>query len=326
MDEAVKPDVQSGLSNYLSHKKKRYPCHVNRISALDDPCLRKLYYKRANWADAEPIDDGLQGIFETGNVLEPVIERIVSEVGHAADPPWRIVGAQTPTNDQFLKDHNISGKIDGFLQRENPTTGKWETLGVVDIKTMSPNVYRGIKGYQSLTKYPWTRKYRGQLMLYALAHNVERCYLLLVNKQNLYDMRLIDFDIDMDYCERLIQKADAVSEAVEKGEPPAKINDPDTCERCEYRSLCMPEYQLGSDMEISDNEELEGILERLAELEPVEKEIKDLKKQRDAMLVKGQNVSVGKWLITWKKSVSERTPQPAKTIERWTKKIQKIDS
>ena len=77
-------DISTGLQAVLKSKKKTFPQHVNRISQLDDPCLRRLYYARHDWDKATETDDGLQGIFETGNVLEPIIERIASEYGIAA--------------------------------------------------------------------------------------------------------------------------------------------------------------------------------------------------------------------------------------------------
>lgn len=313
-------DISSGISTVLESKKKVFPSHVNRISSLDDPCLRKLYYMRSAWDKAKPIDDGLQGVFETGNLLEPVIERIVSEVGHASTPKWRIVGAQTPTNDALLKKYQISGTIDGFLQ-EQDETGIWVTLGVVDIKTMSANVYRQIDGYDDLNRYPWTAKYRGQVMMYALAHGLEGCYLLLVNKQNLYDMKIIGFDLDMAYCERLLTKAEAVNDSIEDGEPPAKINDPSLCQSCPWYSFCAPELTMPGNLMVSDNSVLEEILERLDDLGETAKEISSLERDRDKILIKGQDVACGRFIVTWKEIEVHRKAQEARIEKQWRKSI-----
>lgn len=322
MDTANKTiDIQSGLAAVLESKKTTYPCHVNRISALDDPCVRRLYYMRHDWDKAEPTDNGLQGIFETGNLLEPIIERIVSEVGLASNPPWRIVGTQTATNDELLKQYQISGTIDGFMQVKN---GDWQTVGVVDIKTMSTNIFQTINDYSSLLKYPWTRKYRGQLMLYSLAHNLETCFILLVNKNNLYNMKLIEFPLDMDYCEGLFQKAARVNRAIKDEAPPEKLNDPDECPRCKFASLCCPDFTTGKDVQINDNAELEAILNRLEELDPQASEYAELEKQRDACLTKGTDTVCGKWLVTWKKTVTEYKAKSAYTLDIWRKKIVKV--
>lgn len=324
-------DVRSGISAILQTKKRTFPQHVNRISAIDDPCLRRLYYRRAAWDKAEPTPDSLQGVFETGNILEPVIERIVSEVGQACSPKWRIVGSQTPTNDAFLKQYQISGSIDGFLQMmlpkyEHDTLGAWETLGVIDIKTMSGNIYPQINSYDDLAKYPWTRGYRGQLMTYAFAHNLEQCFILMVNKNNLFDMKMIDFGIDMDYLERLLQKAQLINEAIELELPPEGVNDCDICQRCAWLSYCAPSLAVNGNLEIIDDAELEAVLNRIDELEPEAEELKDLEKARDAMLAKGKDIVCGNHMVTWKHVKFEKKPTVACTVEQWRKKIVRMDN
>jgi len=313
-------DIQPGLDAYLEGKRKLYPQHVNRVSSLDDPCLRRLYYRRAAWDKAAPHPTSLLGVFETGTVLEPVIERIVSEVGMASNPPWRIVGSQMPTNDAFLQKYEISGSIDGFLQIytsgvNDITTLSWKTLGVVDIKTMSGNIYPRLNTYEDLAFYPWTRAYRGQLMTYAFAHNLEDCFILAVNKQNLYEMKLIHFPIDMAYLEGLLQKAATVNAAIEAGEPPDGANDHSACDRCQWLSYCLPDLEPTPGLKFVDNAELEDVLDRMAELEGEMEDYKRLEKRRDEMLTKGQDMSIGRWLITWKQSRNGAWRKTITTVE-----------
>jgi hypothetical protein len=318
-------NIQSGIASVLASKKKMFPQHVNRISAMDDPCLRRLFYMRTAWDKAEKTDDNLQGVFETGTILEPVIERIVSEVGQASSPRWRIVGTQTTTNDELLKKYQISGTIDGFLQVESD--GKWETVGVCDIKTMSPNVFPQVNSYDDLMKYSWTRRYRGQLMLYSLAHNIENCFILAVNKSNLFDMKLIQFQVDMQYCENLLQKASIVNQAVKKDTAPDGINDPKECPRCKFYSYCCPPISTGGNMEMVDNPELEAILNRISELEPQADEYDELVKSRDKILIQGHDVTCGNWIVQWNKVEKSFKPQPAKdgfTRTEWRKTIQRV--
>lgn len=315
-------NIQSGLEAVLKAKKKPFPSHVNRISGMDDKCLRRLYYSRHDWDKAEPNDDRLQGTLETGTILEPVIERIVSEVGGASTPPFRVVGTQTTTNDKLLKEYQISGTIDGFVQEK--TENGWTTLGVVDIKTMSPNVYPQINSYDDLCKYSWTRRYRGQLMLYALAHNIEDCFILAVNKANLFDMKFIHFKVDMAYCEELLKKAETVNEAIKTEIPPQGINDPDECPTCKFYSFCNPSLKLGTELEMVDEPELESVLERIADLTPAADEYDELVKRRDQLLIQGKNIVCGHWLVQWKQIEKNFKPQPAKdgyTRTEWRKTI-----
>jgi len=315
-------DLRPGIAAVLKPLKKRYPAHVNRISALDDPCLRRLYYMRHDWEQAEETDDGLQGIFQTGNILEPVIERIISEIGASCVPPIRIVGTQMATRDDLLEKYQIGGTIDGLLQTQ--IDGQWLTAGVLDTKTMSPNTFRAIDGYADLSRYPWTRKYRGQLMLYALAHNLESCFILMVNKTNLYDIKITSFPVDMAYCEGLLSKAQQVNEALEFGEPPEGIEDPDACPKCPWFSFCAPDLKPSGNLEIIDNDELAAVLDRLEELSPAAEEIADLEKQRDAMLTKGQDVACGGWMVLWNRSEQHRKAQAEHIVEVWRKKISKM--
>lgn len=312
-------NINDAISKFLQGKKKSYPQHVNRISSLDDNCLRRLYYQRANWDKKAETDDRLQGIFETGNVLEPVIERIISEIGELSEPKFRVVGGQTPTNDKLLRDYHISGTIDGILQVYQGD--RWQTYAMVDIKTMSPYVFEGIHDYSSLAKHSWTRKYRGQLMLYALAHNIEKCCIIAVNKTNLYDIKFVEFDVDMAYCEELLTKAKQVNEAIANNTPPEGSNTAEECERCDFKAFCCPPLSMGGNLQISTDSELEEVLERISELEPMAAEIKELEKIRDAKLCKGQDIACGRFLVMWKRSEQQRQATEAKTVEVWRKKI-----
>ena len=311
--------LTEAISKLLEKEKRVYPCHVNRISGLDDPCERRLFYCRTAWDKTAPIDDGFAGILRTGTELEPLIERIVSAAGEAGKPRFRIIGANMPTTDELLKKYQIQGHIDGILEYE--LDGQWYKQGVIDKKTAHPSIFAGLSDYDSLVKYPWTKKYRGQLMLYALGNNLERCFLLFVNKSNLYQMKLIEFPLDMEYAEGLLQKADRINKAIESKIPPLKLNDPDECPKCQFAHICMPEYSAGGELQISDDKELEAVLLRLQELSPAEKEISDLEKARDVLLTKGTDTICGQFMVTWKKIEGHRKPSAGGSYEQWRKKI-----
>ena len=125
------PDFTTDADRVLDKKRRVFQCSSNRASALDDPCLRRLVYARTNWQDATSTELSLQGVFETGNELEPIIERILAGIGRAATPQWRIVGSQVALNDKFLRAHNITGTPDGVLQVCDPDS-IWQTVAVPD--------------------------------------------------------------------------------------------------------------------------------------------------------------------------------------------------
>lgn len=318
--------IKEALDKLLEPKKKNWPCHINRISGMDDECVRRLYYKRTAWEEATQFDTGFCGILETGTLLgeeNGLVKRILMKAGAASTPEFRIIGAQNQTVDNLLKQYQIQGSIDGLFQTK--TGGEdcelWNTIAVADIKTCSPNIYPSLNNYDDLARYRWTRKYRGQLMLYALGNNLDNCVIILVNKNNLFEMKEIWFDLDYDYAEGLLKKADEVNKAIVNEEPPPKINDPDICPNCRFAHICLPNYEVTANLEVINNTELEGVLERLLELDEANEEIRQLVKVRDNLLVKGHNAAVGRFLITWKRIISKHKAAEAKDVEQWRKKI-----
>ena len=315
-------DIKSGMDKFLAKKKQTRAVNTNHCSALGELCLRKLFYSRTEYDKAKPVGDYLAGIYKTGKLLEPVIKHIAQSVGMESVPQWRVIAEQTAVNDKLFRSYNISGTKDGFLQTRKDGFD-WETVGVVDYKTMSDNVFKSINDFDDLKRYPWTKKYIAQGNLYALADNVEGCMLVCINKQNLGQMKLIWIPLDMEYCERLLSKAEAVNKAVDTKIPPEKINEPDVCDACTFKSICCPEYTATGGLEILNNGELVDILDELDELDDTRKHINNLAKRRDALLEKGKNVVIGDYVISWKLSQTHYKAKPASVTEAWRKTIKK---
>lgn len=314
-------NLRDDLDRFLNTKKKTYQQHVNRISAMGDKCLKKLYHARVDWDKARPTDTGLQGVFETGNLLEADITRIIIEVGQSGTPRWRIVGTQVATKHPELDKHQISGTIDGFLQVQDVHVGDWVTIGVVDIKTMSGNIFPQINSVGDLQRYTWTARYPAQLMLYAYANNQKHCYILGVNKNNLYDMKLIDFPVDMDYVRKLFDRADIVNEAIAAKTPPEPLNDPVECPRCQFYSLCCPDFAHDGSTVISTDDDVIETLERMGDLKEAVTEYKKLERILKTQLIEGQNTAYGKFLVTWKEQIRNDKAREASVTKFWKKTI-----
>ena len=310
MNEAL----QQALEKELTTKRKQYPVHSNRISSLDDKCMRKLVYYRTEWDKQKPTDIGLQGIFETGNELEPVVSRIITSVGLMSTPRFRIIQQQAQTRDNLLEKHNIVGHIDGVMEvREQVVQNieQWVRYGVLDVKTASPYTFNAIDGKDDLNKFSWSKRWIGQLMLYALAENLEKCVILLVNKTNIYQMKLVEFDLDYDYAEGLIAKAEKINSYVEgigpdlrKGlEPiyPERIHDYEHCTNCPFQHICNPPLESSGNLELSDDAELAELLVRRGELKEAVDEHSKIDKRLKQMLVPGQDLIVGSNVIMWTK-------------------------
>lgn len=298
----------------------------NTASSMGHPCIRHLIYLRTAWDKAAPTNVGLAGVYQTGNELEPLIERILSAAGQAASPRWRIVGSQQELRSELLEEVDISGHPDGIIQVE--TAGQddvvhealiWKNYGVGDIKTASPNVFNNLHDYDSLKKYFWTEGYKSQLSIYAKGTNQKRCVLIFVNKANLFEVKLIEWDLDEKLVEELLAKARKVNDHIRTKTLPDKINRPDICGRCKFAALCLPELEATEGVTIVADDDLSELLDRWAELEPAKKEFDGLDRKLKKQLVGGKDIVCGNHMVKWT-HVQKKGFTVAAT-EYWTKKV-----
>ncbi len=154
-----------------------------------------------------------------------------------------------------------------------------------------------------------------------LGAGFEKGWLLLYNKSNLWDIKFIEVELNYAHAESLIQKSEFINKCVHHNEKPDKINDPNECPNCPFVHICKPDYATGGNCKIVDSEELYAALQRLTELEPTKKEIKDLEKERDNMLEKGQDLICGGYIITWNQITKNNKAKVANKTEEWRKKI-----
>jgi len=302
-------NLAPAISKVMEAKKRAFPCHVNRISSMGHPCERYLYHCRADWDKAKSIPDSLQGIFEQGKTLEPIlVAHFNTQIGPNCDPPLRIVGQQVTTADSLLADYEISGSVDGSLQVNDPETGQWETYGIVDIKTAGQNPYRGYSDLQSLKRHTWSTGYIAQLMLYSFAHNLEHCVIFFVNKSNIYhDWKSVVFDVDLGFVEELLQKAGRVNKAVKAKTPPEmRIARPDYCDGCRFAHICMPDLKIGGETKLITDPEVIGAIRENQRLKPLKSQAIAAEKRMKEMLVPGQNAVAGPYMLEWSEVQSKK--------------------
>lgn len=305
------PNIQTASNKAVTKLKSVFPNHVNRISELGHDCFRYLYYSRAAWENSAPPSDYLQGVFETGKILEDIVVRIYNEkIGPETEPPTRIVGTQTEVKrDKLLDEYQISGTTDGFLQVY--TDGKWVTVSVLDIKTCSQNTYPNFNCLEDMDRYTWSKKYKGQLTLYALGSNMEHCSVLFVNKGNIYQQKIVDFPLNLAFAEELLQKADFINKCIRENSPPERINRPDLCENCRFNAVCLPDLTVGEQIKRLNDPVVKELLDKVTELKDVKSEYERANRELNRMLIKGQDVVIPPYVITW---TSDKNG-------RWTKKI-----
>lgn len=299
------PDIQADVLTILRQGIRRYPQHTNRASSLDDPCTRRLVYQRTHWDQAQTLPDYVAGVFFTGRELEPIIDRQLSLAGAEASPRWRLTESQAAIADKLLKQYQISGHIDGLLEVEEPPmlSGNWNRVAVADVKTCNQYIFDSIDTYDDLDKRPWTKKYRGQLMIYALAYALDQCVLILVNKNNLAEVKPVVFELDFDYVEGLLGNADEVNYAVDSQNKPGqipwmpdRINDPEECRRCPFEHICCPTLADPDAEELTDPE-IEDLLDERAALQEALKRYIAVTKRLKNVLPDRPHVRCGRHVI-----------------------------
>jgi CRISPR/Cas system-associated exonuclease Cas4 (RecB family) len=234
-------DITQKIHDLARSHIKQYPCHANRASAIGHECERHLYYMRTAWDQAQPHDVGLQQIFEEGQTHEASVLKSLAEAG------IDVIEQQQSLYDPQYK---ISGHVDGVLnigQKAVP----------LEIKSMSPNIWAsifrdGARRYpwreveDRFQAKPWLKKYHAQLTIYMFLKDNDQAVLLCKNKSS-GAIAQVDIDLDFDYAEALIQKAERINNAVKDETPPDRTPfSNEVCRSCEFNHLCCP-YEVALD-------------------------------------------------------------------------------
>jgi len=315
-----------GVQEYLSRNTQAFPHKSNWASLLGSRCLRQLVYYRTDWNKIPNVSVELAGIFETGKFLEPHIIHIYNQIALDTHQAWRLSNTGKSISDKTLDDAQIGAATDSFVLCFYPgdgqgIKGQWKREGVLEIKTLNPNIIARIHTIDDFENFPWMMKYIAQLQTYTLGLGYERGFFLLVNKANLFDHRWIEVPLDYQYAENLLQKAHAVNEHVAAGTLPDKINRPDECSRCPFNSICMPEVVSDGTCKIVVDDELEQILRDREEYAAAHKMYEAADKALGNRLVKGQDIICGSFSISWKEITVNYKAKPASTMTQYRKKI-----
>jgi CRISPR/Cas system-associated exonuclease Cas4 (RecB family) len=305
--QEVKP-VQEFMSetvnDHLISIRKRWPCHVNRVSAIGHPCLRYLVYMRLNWKDKALPDIGLLKIFRDGNLHEEGVLKLLRESG------IRIIRGQEPF---LMKEFNISGHIDGVVDYNNqhyPIEIKglgwdWNTINSIDDMLEHQKYY--IRGYPI------------QLMTYMKLMGVEEGLFVLKGKMN-SDLKIIPCRLNHYLMDDILEKAKKINKYVEKEEYPDRITyDPTICDDCGFNTLCMPEKELQDSAVLFDNGYILSLLHSREELKEyvdtykkVDGEIKDILNNQG-----NKNILCGDYHITGKEVKRKAYTVKASSYVRW---------
>lgn len=263
----------------LTGQLNRYPRSHPILSDIGD-CDRQLVYGVVAWERKPMFDEEVQARLNEGNNQEKKVMEELLALGFdvmLAQQPVEIMGQVAGARVMLAR-----GKIDGFLRH----------LGIkvpIEIKSMAPQVFNGIKSLEDFQKKPWLRKYLRQLQMYMFGNNCESGIFILTDCLGHWKMLVVD--LDLGECERILQRLERaypiIKKAVElkgEGRPeeeiwamlPERITyDPSVCGRCDFAHICLPDVITDPATFINTPEWI-AKAERVVELRPLAKEFETL--------------------------------------------------
>lgn len=309
----VFPDLEKMLYDSAANRRKVYPCHTNRASAIGDPCIRSLVYSRLRWEDQELYSVESQMIFDEGNNQEPIVVRDMMKIG------IDVLEQQRDFNDETTQ---ITGHIDGVLKFPGN-----DYLFPAEIKSCSPHIFDSLQGFGKFDYMeametlgadgkPWLLKYPAQLHLYMYFKGKEWGLAIFKNKST-GQHKVFIVRLDMDLVDEIFKKAIKINEIVKKykDQPedkrsddffesiiPEKIKDRTICSKCNFKTVCLPDIDFGAPIKIEDDPLFEEKLDRYFEIEKDGKEYAKLNKVLTEQCRGRENSIVGKYHVTGKKS------------------------
>jgi len=251
---------EGAMSLAMSRTSPPAKAASNRSYEIGHPCHRYLYLKRTAGDQAKPIPPSLAGIFYTGSLVHEVTFKNLMDIGSATGL-FDVTSREVPLD--WVK-YRITGHIDGMLvdrDTRQPICG-------FDIKSVGQK-FDSLNTLEDLMGWRYSRLWVGQGTSYMLLTEVPRFANVLVRKNNLLDIKVIEYDLDFDLGESLIGKAEIVNAAVDAGDPEKapKINDPEWCIDCPLAHICMPEIHIPEGGHIEAEEAIEAV-ERMFQLKP----------------------------------------------------------
>lgn len=282
---------------------KQYPCRSNRAGELGHICERYLVFMRTRWEEKTLHDVVLQSIFNEGNSHEKAFVQELSEAGVMIFEQQRAFE---------WKKYQITGRLDFNIM---PKKGNPRDVEIVpaEFKSCSPFVFDSINCLDDIknSKYPHVRKYPAQVTLYMLMGNKDHAIFIFKNKLTGM-LKEIPIELDYEFGESLLRKAERINYHVEKGTVPECVPyDDKLCGSCGFIHICLPEIKRDA-LQITDDPEIENKLDRHEKIKPTQAEYNKLHKELLAKFKGKLKIVVGEYFISgketktgWKTTISK---------------------
>ena len=266
-------------------KIKQWPVNSNRASELGNECLRYLVLNRTRWQEKTLHDARLQMIFDMGKMVEESVMQDLREAGFV------IVEQQRPFS--WAK-YQITGSIDCKIAIDGKTYP-------TEIKSAAPFSFDSINSIEDMRRHKWAymRRYPAQLTLYLLMDNKDKGLFIFKNKST-GELKEIWLDLDYDFAESLIKKAETINKHVAEGTlpPPMEYNE-EVCPECPFTHICLPK-RIGISPQVTDDIELIELLTKYQQLKPIKKQFEDVNDRLKKLLEGKDKLLAGDFWVTGK--------------------------
>lgn len=265
-------DIIKEIDDYYDKKRQVFPQYVNRASSAGHPCIRELVYERLNWQDKPLPSIGLQYIFEEGNSHERLTKELLLKLG------FDIVEGQRTFEWKALE---LTGHFEGRLSK----TGE---IYQFEIKTLNQFDWEKLTDNPDCLKNAkkiWLRKWYAQAQLYLLldSEKHEPITIVLIKNKQTGRYKQINVPLDYSFAETLCKNLEIVNKHVAEKTYPDRTSDNSLCERCDFKTLCLPDESYDQ-IELVDSQELIDLLEQRDALQTASKEFDDVDEQIKEML------------------------------------------
>ncbi len=252
--------MKERFSKLMRSRIKMSPVHSLRASSIGIECERHLFYEQTEHEKRIAHGEDLQALFDLGNQMEAYTVRLLEDMGFIIEQRNRAF---------HDRKHNITGHLDGRLWwKEWP---KSFTVPI-EIKGLNPFTADAVTTIEDIreSKQKWVRKYYAQLQTYQWLDDDEWGLFVLLNKSTGHP-EFIPSQIDRPFIAKMLEKADLISEAVAKKEPPARRRSAD-CPRCPFVHVCLPDIDFGPGTQMLDEPELIEAIKRREAARPAKAE------------------------------------------------------
>lgn len=306
------PSVVDSVIKAKEKKRKIYPCHTNRASEIGHECEKYLVLNRTRWQEKLLYPVELQFIFDHGNYIE---KEAIDELEDAGN---EVMEQQRPFEIEG-KGSKITGHIDSRVRLKSDGN-----VYTCEIKGLSPFDFQKlntIDDFFNSTK-PWIKKYPAQLNSYMKGTDTSPGFFYIKNKMAPNMPKEIWMSYDNTYMTELFEKAKRVDDHAKNGTLPEPISFCKTCERCSFSHICLPDKSYGEGVEVVNDEELENMLNRRAELKDAYSEYNKVDKFVKEKVKNRPYLTCGEWFIEGE--VVKRKGFIVKDSEYWKSNIKKV--